>query len=76
MLGSILGLQALDAGSRPHSYLDPVGVPGWLSLIKHPTLDFGSGCDLILGSSLSLGSLLSGEPASPSPSAVPLACAP
>ena len=58
MLGSILGLQALDAGSRPHSYLDPVGVPGWLSLIKHPTFDFGSGCDLILGSSLSLDSLL------------------
>ena len=37
----------------------------WMAqLIEHPTLGFGSGCDLrVLGSSSMLGSVLSEEPA-------------
>ena len=51
-----------------------VGVPGGsVSWVSAP---FGSGCDPeVLGLSPTLGSLLRGEPASPSPSATSPACA-
>ena len=62
-------VHSISIGAKKKEYL---GAPGWLS---HKASAFGSGHDpSVLGLRPASGSLLSGKPASPSPS--PPACVP